>query len=368
MKIKKKDILKYLIITVIFSVSFCFIVKYLGIKKIIPWNIGYSDLGPWSNKAFEKGFPYADKFVEYPVIIGITMHLASRLGGNFYLYFHYIIFLACAIISTIYLYKLSEIMGTNKKYLFIFWALAPSLLWFSFYNWDIIAVMFSILAVYYYKERKDILAAIFLSLGFSTKMYPVLFLFPVLLHRRFKDWIRIGMAFLGTFLAVNAYFMINNFTMWYGIYGFHSQRMPNPDSIWWIIMQFIPSLNVETVNTLTLIIFASGYLIVNFKFRKKGFIFASFMSVFLFLLVNKVFSPQYLLWLLPFFALFGLNMIAFYLMEFLNLAVLFSTLIHIFSFQEFTTALVYSSVFVVLRHIVLAYAFVKKIIPARGAS
>lgn len=362
--LKKQDILKYLLITVFISTTLCFAIKYMGVSGIIPWEFGYSDttgyaLTKGQKNVFLPGMPYIDKPLEYPVIMGMTIYLASRFGLGFYLFSHYIIFLLCALISTKYLYKLATLLNTKKKYLFIFWALAPSMLWFVYFNWDIIAVTFSILALYYYKEKKDILATIFLSLGFATKMYPILFLFPLLMHRKFASWIKLGITFVLTFIAVNIYFMINNFQTWSFIYGFHSLREPNIDSIWAVIMNFLPGLSIQSVNLITLLLFASIYLYINIKFRKKDFIFLSFLSLMLFLITNKVFSPQFTIWLLPFFALYGVKYIPFYTFELSNILVLFTTLTHIFSGKVFTIALIFSALFVVVRHVALVYIYVK---------
>jgi uncharacterized membrane protein len=353
--IKKQDILKYLIIIVIISVTLCFTIKYLGLKGNIPWIIGYNDVGGWASKAFEPGLPYLDKTVEYPVLIGMTMFFAAKNNLNYYMFFHYFVFLATAIITTIYLYKLSEKLNSKKINLFIFWALAPSLLWFSFFNWDIITVMFSVLALYYFKENKNITGAIFLSLGFASKMYPILFLLPILMHRKFLNWIKIGITFVITWLAVNIYFMLTNYQGWYFFFQFSSERLPNIDSIWAIISRFIPGLSIQVINIVTLVLFALIYISMNIKFKNQDFIFMSFLSVLLFLIINKVFSPQFTLWLLPFFALYGVKISSFYSLELSNIIILFTTLTHIFSHQEFTTALVFSGIFVVIRHIILIY-------------
>jgi uncharacterized membrane protein len=354
-KIKKEDALKYLLIAVFISFTFCFIIKLLAIYNVVPWKIGYSDVNGWHKKAFEPGMPYIDKGVEYPVVIGLVMYAASRFGLNYYFFFHYALLLACTLISTKYLYRLSQKLNTSRKALFIFWALAPSMLWFSYFNWDIIAVMFSILALYYYKEKRDVLATVFLSLGFATKMYPLFILFPVLLHRRFKDWFKLCSVFVGTFLVTNIYFILRNFSKWFWVYSFNTAREPNVDSIWHLIMNLFPNLTIPAVNMITLLLFAFIYLYVNIKFRKKGFIVMSFFSILLFLLTNKVFSPQYLLWLIPFLALIPTGKGTFYGLELSNMFVLFFTLPYLF--DDSLTALTWSGIFVVLRHAALAYMF-----------
>ncbi len=360
---KKEQALKYLLATALITTTICFLIKYLGMQSILPWNLAYNDLGPWYQRAV-KGIPYIENQIEYPVMIGFTMFFASQFGQTFWLFSHYFLFLIVTAVTTFYLYKLSELLQTKKINLFLFWAASPTLLWFVYYNWDIITVMFSVMALYYFKKEKDVLATVLLSLGFATKMYPILFLFPVLLHRPFRDWIKLGTVFVITFLTINLYFIINSFSTWYYIYGFHSVRPPNIDSIWGLIVNIFPSLTPASVNTLTLILFAGSYLIVMILFRKADFIKLSFVATLLFLLINKVFSPQFILWLLPFFALYGLKLQKFYTLEIVNAGVLFATLPYIFSDYTNTTAYALTGLLVIIRHIILfaiLYHLLKKL-------
>ena len=353
MKISSKNILKYLIIIVIISTTISFGIKYLGTFQMLPWNLAYNDVGGWYKKASEPGLPYIDKLVEYPVITGMFIHLSSRSTAQLYMFLHYFVFLICAVITTIYLYKLSESLNTDKKFLFIFWALSPGLLWFVYYNWDIIVVMFSTMALYYFNEKKDITGGILLGLGFAAKMYPIVFLLPILLHRKFIDWIKISVAVFGTFFLVNSYFIFTKFEGWLYTYFFHSIREPNIDTIWHLIQIVFPDLTVNMINMITLFLFAGIYVYMNLSLMKSHFIKTAFLSVLIFLIINKVFSPQFILWLLPFFAIYGLNLKQFYLLEGSNLAVLFTTIPHIFSGKEFTFWLVLSGLFVALRHVTL---------------
>jgi uncharacterized membrane protein len=319
--ILKDKVFTRLLIIAFISYTLSFIIKVLAVKGIIPWNIGYSDTACYFFEVNHK-IPYFTFDMGYPVIIGALVYLASRFNLAFYLTFHYIVFLFCLVVSTFYLYKLSIKMKTPSKYLFIFWAFSISFFLFSFFNWDIIAVMFSLMALYYYKEQKDVLATIFAGLGFATKIYPILFLFPVLLNKKFLDWLKIGIIFVLTYLVTNIYFIIRSFSGWYYFYQANNLREPNPDSIWGIIYRLFPKFSISSINLTTLILLASSYFILCILFRKKDFILLSFAATILFILFNKVFSPQYILWILPFLALYGSNIILFRALEFTNLIVL----------------------------------------------
>jgi len=349
---------KYMYVLVFVSISLCFLIKFLGMIDAIPWSIGYSDVGPYyAVRLKDAGMPYIDRPLEYPVVIGMVMFLSSRFSQTFYYWFHYLVFLGCGLVSTYYLLKLSKKITPGTQWL---WPLSLTLLWFSYYNWDIIAVMFSLMALCYFEERKDILASILLGLGIATKMYPAVFLLGLFFHRKILAWIKIGMIAFLTFLAANFYFIYKNFPVWIMTYTFHGGREPNIDSIWYWFMRWF-GLSIPLINILTLAFFLGLIIYFTYKNKSASLTYLSFLGVMIFLLTNKVFSPQFLLWIIPFFALFGGNITAFYLLEASNVLVLFSTITHIMSKLDFTTSLITSGAFVFIRHALLIYLFAELI-------
>jgi uncharacterized membrane protein len=352
----KNRVLLRLLFFVFLSITLSYILRVLSINGYISWNLGYSDVGHFYY-VVKHLVPYISVNIEYPSLIGIVIYFASRFDLVYHMLFHYAIFLVCALISTIYLSKLSEKLKTPHKNLVIFWACSITFLLFSFYNWDIIAVMFSILALFYYKERKDIIATIFVGLGCATKLYPVLFLLPVLLNRKFIDWLKIFAIFITTFVLVNIYFVLKNFQGWFYFYQFNNARSPNLDSIWGIIYRLFPKFSISSINLTTLILLASSYFILCIFFRKKDFILLSFAATILFILFNKVFSPQYILWLLPFIALYGIPISQFMLLELSNLIVLYLALTYIL-ITGITELLYLLDIFVCIRFIALILVLV----------
>jgi len=202
------------------------------------------------------------------------------------------------------------------------------------------------------KERKDILATIFISFGFVTKVYPVLFILPVLLDRKFIDWIKFGLIFVSVYFFTNIYFILRAFQGWYYFYNLNRLRAPNIDSFWGIIHRIFPYCSINSINLTTLLLLVVSYLIICLIFRKKDFLILSFCGVILFVLFNKVFSPQYVLWLLPFIALYGSNLFLFYLMEITNLVVFFSILTYSIKSDTITVLAIMDS-FVYIREIAI---------------
>lgn len=149
-------------------------------------------------------------------------------------------------------------------------------------------------------------------------MYPIMFLAPLFLENFMAGDRRAAFRLFGagvaTLVLVNLPFAVINWAGWIATYTFHSQRTANFDSIWYLgVPQWTPGeLNLATgVLTLAtgLIVLAVGWV----QGRKRGGLFpavqVSAAMLATFLLWNKVHSPQYTLWLLPFFVLLRVNVL-----------------------------------------------------------
>ncbi|MBM3157000.1 MAG: DUF2029 domain-containing protein [Chloroflexi bacterium] len=315
----------------------------------------YSDILIFYDEAVEPGLPYIDKLIEYPVITGLFIHAAGVLGktyGGYYL-FNSFFLIAFAILATYLLYR--SIDNKDKRALFVYWVFAPSMFFFLIYNWDMLAIIFVVIAFYLIRQNKAAYSASFLSLGFCAKLYPVFYLLPLLLTRSIKQWPKIIVVFVLVALAINGYFMLSNFDGWSHFITFNSQRSPNPDSIWAVVNTLVPSLSNTQINILSLVIFLSLSLVAVWKCRHDSVIKLCFILTLIFLISNKVFSPQYLMWLLPFYVLLDMKKKGlFYALELVNLIVFFTITRHYTNSSE-TVLLNTCHVFVVIRHVLLVY-------------
>ncbi len=318
----------------------------------------YSDIRKFYDVAEAPGLPYVDKQMEYPVITGLFIHAAGVLGRTYTGYYLFTCFflIAFAIIATYLLYK--SIDKKDKKALFVYWIFAPSMFFFLIYNWDMIAIVFVAAAFYFMRQNKFFYASLLLSLGFCTKLYPVLYLLPLLLlitTRKMSQWAKTIGTFCVVALAINVPFMFLNFDGWSYFISFNSQRPPNPDSIWAVVNNLVPSLSITQINILSLVLFASLSLVAVWKCRHDSAIKLCFILTLIFLISNKVFSPQYILWILPFYVLLDMKKVKlFYALELVNLVVYFTISRHYFIAED-TILLNISRGFVVIRHVLLVY-------------
>jgi hypothetical protein len=203
------------------------------------------------------GIPYVDKPIEYPVLTGLFIQFAGAVGRNFdgYYYFSSFLLVSFSLISSYLLLRILQARG-NGTGIFTYWIFALSMLFFLVYNWDAIAIMFVVIALYFMNRNRDLTAALFLALGFCTKFFPAIYLLPLLVRKRDpREWAKTLGIFAGVTLAVNLPFMLANFDGWYYFFSFNSERPPNPDSIWALIQGIAPSLTITHINAISLLLF-----------------------------------------------------------------------------------------------------------------
>lgn len=328
----------------------------------LPWHVAYSDLVPFYQKAIEPGLPYINKPVEYPVLVGSfvqSMGIIGRTALGYY-FFSVTFFILFAAIITYVLRKM--LPRKDSLRLVVYWIFAPSLLVFLTYNWDILAVFFSVLGLYCMHKNRDMLAAVSLALGFASKFYPVLYVLPLMLRQKtWKSGLKIAGVFGAVVALINIPFAIANFKNWSRFFSFSAGRGPNPDSIWAVIRSFLPHLTDNTITWISGLLFVAGLIFLLIRFRQKSeTIRLCFALTLLFLLVNKIFSPQFTLWLLPFFVLVPLiEKRWFYAVEVCNIIVLFSILSWYFAPNKSDMHIHLSNFFVILRQIALIMIFAK---------
>lgn len=331
-----------------------------------PINLVYSDVLGFYERASAPGFAYVSKPIEYPVLTGLFIEGAARLGGSRAGYYavSVLALLGFAVATTWLLYKAVEAEERGeprlpagrqgKMRMWRYWIFAPSMFFFATYNWDLIAVFLSVAALHAAYKKRNGWAAFFLALGFVAKFYPALYLIPLLLV--VPSWKERGKTlaiFCATALAVNLPFMLLNFGGWSYFFTLNSVRNSNPDSIWTIARFFFRGLDVAGINALSLTLFVGAYAWVMARFRKAPMLQLCFAATLLFLITNKIFSPQYVLWLLPFFVLLpATRSWQFYLLEGANLATFFAILPWFF-FGHDMFYFYLASPFVMLRHAAL---------------
>lgn len=218
--------------------------------------------------------------------------------------------LALLALGTIWL--LYRMVGTRAAY----FAAAPTLLIYAFVNWDLLAVFLATLGTYLMLRNREGGAGAALGLGTAAKLYPGLLSVPFALDRVRRT--RRGQAVLllvwtgVTWVAINLPFALVASGPWFTFFRFNSERPADWDSLWFIVCQRLEGgigcgWSPAAINAASAVLFVASAAAVWFLRRRRQHDFPAWTFAFpllvVFLLTSKVYSPQFSLWLLPWFAL-----------------------------------------------------------------
>jgi uncharacterized membrane protein len=296
--------------------------------------------------------PYRDHPVEYPAVIGGLMWAAAEVtnlvhpdeprstaGGvvdNRGRTFFDITALLLAAFALFTTWAVARLAGRRRIWDAAMFALAPTLLFHAYTNWDLAAVALATLAMWAW-TRTDwphlggpLVAGVLLGVAVATKLYPLLILLALLVlclrAGRIVHWlVAAGGTVLGFVVAyLPAWLLSNSFrfpnadcpnghslSAWRWFWSLNTTRGADWDSLWFQLehARGSPIDNVGCgqapfwLNTwvalATLAVVAGVVLLVILAPRRPRLPQVAFLLVAGFLLVNKVDSPQYVLWLVP---------------------------------------------------------------------
>ncbi len=270
----------------------------------------YSDLIPlYEAEELDTGkVPYLEAANEYPVGTGLFMWIASwpvNDRGTFYA----VNVLLLMFVGLVTAWLLHSTVGDRA----LFFAAAPTLALYAFLNWDLLAVGLMTAAIVAFLRGRDAASGALLGLGAAAKLFPGLVLPPLVLDRARARSLRaaaiVVAAAAGTWLALNLPVLIASPSGWSWTFRFNSERPVQWATLWYMGCRVIPAVcrSIPVVNVLSLSLFVASvtgvwYLKDRFEPRFPAWTLG-FPVLVLFLLTNKVYSPQYSLWLLPWFAL-----------------------------------------------------------------
>ncbi|WP_242608606.1 glycosyltransferase family 87 protein [Actinomadura formosensis] len=287
-------------------------------------NACYTDIYPlYYVRGLNDGkIPYFDSFtgsdihyVEYPVLSGGFMQLVGWLVKPFGaddrgLAFYHVTALILAVLAVVAVLATAHAAGRRSLRAGLMVALSPALLLTAYINWDLLAVALSALAVAAWSARRPALAGAMLGLAIAAKFYPLLFLGPlVLLCVRAGRWRAMGRLLAGTaatWLLVNLPVMVFAWDGWTEFYTFSQKRGVDWGSIFFVLQDHglaEPAADTELLNLLgtgTFLVLAAGIAVLALAApRRPRLAQLMFLVLVAFMLPNKVWSPQYVLWLLP---------------------------------------------------------------------
>lgn len=187
-------------------------------------------------------------------------------------------------------------------------AASPTLALTFLVNWDMLAVVLVAAALWSWARGRPILTGVLIGLGTATKLYPLFLLGPLLViclrERRWRELIGTVLASILTWAVVNVPGYFSGPDQWKVFWSFNSERTADLGSLWLVVAQASDSvITADTINVWSYGIFAAwcvGVAMLGWTApTTPRFAQLAFLVIAGFLLVNKVYSPQYVLWLLP---------------------------------------------------------------------
>lgn len=279
----------------------------------------YSDIPYlYQLRGFASGFlPYfqtgpGQEHLEYPVLTGFFMQVAAWLTGTsgdvtarsmrFYDW-NVLLLFACLVVTVV----ATALTVRRRAWDAALVALAPGVILCAVINWDLLAVALTSVSMLLWARRRVGWAGVLLGLAIAAKFYPVLLLGPLLFlclraGRMRAFWITTGAA-AATWAVVNVPIALLAPEGWSRFYTFSSTRGADWGSPWYLFIAAnhpIPAdkLNLIATGLLGVLCLGVVFLILQ-SHRRPRYAQVAFLVVAAFCLTNKVYSPQYVLWLVP---------------------------------------------------------------------
>jgi len=299
------------------------------------------------------------RYMEYPVLSGLYQYVAMELGTAWdslplpgalpvVVYFN-ICVLGLAMAWLVTVWASTQLAG-RRVWDAALVALSPLVLVHAFTNFDALSAAFAATGLLAWARRRPVLAGVLLGLGGAAKLYPLLLLGPIvvlclrtenrqrlaglpeLLRRPGVGFIPAVREYLAgarisslraagvtvvaaaiSWLVVNLPIAIPFTTGWWEFFRLNTQRQADPDSIYNVITSFTgwagfdgplkPEQTPSVLNAVSLILFVIACAAITYIAltapRRPRVTQLAFLVIAAFLLTNKVWSPQYSLWLVP---------------------------------------------------------------------
>ena len=251
--------------------------------------------------------------VEYPVLTGVFMWIAALPVHSSDAYF-VVSALLLAPFGVASAWLLARMCGARA----LLFAAAPAVALYGFINWDFISIALAVGGVYLWWRDRPYFAAVAFAVGGCVKLWPAFLLVPLVADlvaagERWKG-ARAGLLGGGIGLGVNVPFAIANFRGWYAPFAYQGALglgSPQGMSLWnWYSGRLTPEL-AETLAALCMlaglgVLTGVGWV----RYRREGtfpFVQVCAAAPLLYILTAKDNSAQYVLWVLPFFAMLRLR-------------------------------------------------------------
>jgi uncharacterized membrane protein len=268
----------------------------------------YSDIPAlFGERGLDKGtwaFSSGDKSVEYPVITGAIMWLTAKITpqsefrASAYFNINALYIAALFVLCILLLYRITP----HFAYLSV---LSPAVIASLYINWDLWAIISMIGAIYLFDKGEYKWSAAALGLSVATKFMPVFLLIPIALILWRRRELQIAGQYIAiavtTWFAINLPVIITTPQGWLRFYELNLSRQSDWGSPWYSL--YLLGINISALNVVALIglltAFTAIALYVLELIEPPTLASVAFIVIATVMILSKVYSPQYILWLTP---------------------------------------------------------------------
>jgi uncharacterized membrane protein len=272
----------------------------------------------------------AVRYMEYPVLTGVYQYVSMALAKTYTALSKMV---ALPVVAEVVVFFDIAAFGLALAWLATVWATSslagrrawdaalvaasPILIFQIFTNFDALATALAVGGLLAWARRRPVLAGVLIGLGVAAKLYPLLLLLPLVLlgmrTGRLAEVAKTAVAALATWLLVNLPVMLLFPRGWSEFFRLNTRRGDDMDSLYNVVKSFTgwpgfdtnlgfwepPTvLNAVSAALFVLCCAGIGYVALTAPQRPRLAQLA-FLVVAAFLLTNKVWSPQFSLWLVP---------------------------------------------------------------------
>ena len=254
--------------------------------------------------------------LEYPVLIGAVMWAAALLartapgldpGAVRFFDVNAVVLLAAAVATLLATIRLAG----RRPYDAALFALAPTLVLSGLINWDLLATALTAGAMLAWARQRPALAGVLLGLGVATKLYPLFILgalFVVCIRSgHLREFGRATIGAVVAWVVVNAPVYLFAHDGWLEFFRFNRERAGDFGSVYYVFSLAGHAVPQDQLNKIILLLLTAACIAVAWlgiaARRRPRLASLAFLLVAAFCLINKVYSPQYVLWLVPLAAL-----------------------------------------------------------------
>ena len=319
--------------------------------------------------------PFFDRDLEYLPLVGLVMYAAGALFDGSMRPSFLLNALVLASLAAITTWMLWRAYGSRTKR----WVFSLPLLIESLTNWDLLSVAPATIGLLKWEAGGAFWTGVLVGVGAGAKLFPALYV-PILVAAcvPFRVWWRardvvvgavigVGLVAIPVYLAAPG--ALNYFLT------FHGRRSPSWGTIWFYLLRdpamhaWVPREHLADVGTVIAAVLVVAALVVLVLLTARARLHplcACALATVAFIVADKVYSPQYDLWLVPFLVMIPVRfkLVANFYASSLLVFLLSTAISHVVDTPEFLYLMGAAVVYRLVMLVLLARDFVTTPVPA----